>query len=148
MAKNRASNTTKSQPGAFKAAARMIRMLLGFAVAPLASAILLAIFPLVQGHYWEIPWGLTFAATVGYPVALLVGVPIFFILRWRRWVSLWHYMAVGVLFGAALFLFLYAIPQFDHWDVIPAASFIIWFCLPVFCATLATTSFWLIVRPN
>ena len=46
------------------------------------------------------------AEAIGYPVILLAGVPLFFLLRWRRWVSLWHYAVVGIALGAALYLVL------------------------------------------
>jgi hypothetical protein len=83
-----------------------------------------------------------FAMAIGYPVILLAGVPLFFLLRWRRWVSLWHYAVVGIALGAALYLVLGRVKG------MPPAPLTAWLCLSMLCTTIAAVGFWIVARPQ
>jgi hypothetical protein len=120
----------------------VIRTILGFAFAPLAPALLLSVFPLAQGRYGEFKWSLTFAMAVGYPVMLLVGVPLFFLLRWRRWVSPWHYATAGIIVGAGLYLVVGPV------EGMPLHSLAAWLLLSMLCTSIAAVGFWIVARPK
>jgi hypothetical protein len=116
---------------------RVMRTVLGFVLAPLTPALLLGGFPLFLGaRFGEFVWSLGFAMAIGYPVALVAGLPLFFFLRWRRWVSLWHYVVVGMFVGAGLYLWL------------GQAAHAAWLFISMLCTTIAAASFWVIARPD
>src|SRR5580700_8297410 len=80
------------------------RTLLGFLIAPISPGLLLAVGTLFTGKIGEGVWGIGFAALLGYPAALILGVPIYFFFNRRGWVSIWPYIAVGLFLGAAMYL--------------------------------------------
>lgn len=115
-----------------------MRTLLGFAFAPMVPALLLGGFlPLLGGGFREYVWGVGVAMAIGYPVALVAGLPLFFFLRWCRWVSLWHYYVVGLVLGVPVFCLLFG-----------RLEEIAMLFLSMLCTTIATATFWLIARPD
>lgn len=130
----------------------LLRTLAGFIVAPISPALLLAIGSVFFGKFGEGLWGIGFAALVGYPVAIVLGVPIYFFLRWRGWVGFWVYVAAGVLLGALIYLAY--IPPVTHLDGVlridagklKTAPW--WLLLGMICGIVATVCFWLIARPD
>ena len=77
----------------------LFRTLAGFIVAPISPALLLEIGSVFFGKFGEGLWGIGFAALVGYPVAIVLEIPIYFFLRWRGWVGFWVYVAAGFSSG-------------------------------------------------
>lgn len=86
------------------AAIKYGRVVLGFAIAPLSMGIVFAAFETASGGYlgwWYIRW----SVALGYPVALVVGVPLYlFVLEPRRRRSLPVYAACGAGMGLAAYL--------------------------------------------
>ncbi|MBS0520317.1 MAG: hypothetical protein JSR90_16595 [Proteobacteria bacterium] len=83
-----------------------LRAIAGFAIAPLAPALLLAIVLLAIGgeHATETLQYTPYAAFVSYPIALLFGAPAFFVMRRRHWNGWRAYLVAGVLLGLLFFL--------------------------------------------
>jgi hypothetical protein len=130
----------------------LFRTLAGFIVAPISPALLLAIGSVFFGRFGEGLWGIGFAALVGYPVALILGVPIYLVLRWRGWVGFWVDFAAGILLGALVYLAY--IPPVTHLDGslrIDAGKLKtapLGLLLGMISGIVATICFWLIARPD
>jgi hypothetical protein len=114
--------------------------------------LLLAIGSLVTGKIGAGVWGIGFAALLGYPVALVLGVPAYFFFRWLDWVSVWPYVAAGVVLGAVIYLLCLPPVSFSNgafeidtnrFKTAPA-----WLLLSMICCTVATVCFWLVARPD
>ena len=120
----------------------IIRTTIGFVVAPLVPALLLIPSTLVSGRLSEGPIGLMLAMLFGYPVALLMGLPLFFLFRFFQMNGIAGYVLAGFAFGIALDLFI-------NPRVPPSGGFFSHQApLVITCAVVATTAFWLIVRPD
>ncbi len=76
------------------------RALVGLAVAPIAPGIFAAV---AESFLPGVGVGASFfigiAAVAGYPVALLVGLPIHILCERRGWTDLSHYFAFGIVMG-------------------------------------------------
>jgi hypothetical protein len=57
---------------------------MAFLVAPISFGILLFILSLFASSAYEGLWAIRFSALIGYPVAIVVGVPSYFLLRKLR----------------------------------------------------------------
>jgi hypothetical protein len=85
---------------------RRFRIALAFLVAPVAPALLFTlIVALADGPLAGLALGfyaILLNAMVGYPVALAVGLPLYFIFSRRRWTRLGVYLGAGLALGAAI----------------------------------------------
>lgn len=140
--------------------AACLRVPLGFVVAPLAPAILFTAYAVIigsEGGYHiasSIRFNFMVSAFVGYPLAFFVGLPVFAIFQHARLTGFVTYALSGVVVGFVLFLLTRGMT--DCQTVVPDAAGA--HCVagsplgPALAimgvCTLATTSFWLIVRPG
>lgn len=94
-----------------------------------------------------------FAGYISYPFALLVGLPLFLVMRRRGWDGLRAYALTGLALGL-LFLVLFAgLAGFEGdaansaWlNLLANLAFLLPFVLA--CALASSVVFWLIVRPD
>jgi hypothetical protein len=131
-----------------------IRTILAFLVAPLTPALALTFFALFGGG----PiaglalgfYAMMLNATVGYPVALAAGLPLYLIFRRLRWVGLGRYLAAGLALGAATGavgssgLFQIGEPG----EARPLGETLVFVAAGAACGALVAASFWLIARPD
>jgi hypothetical protein len=121
------------------------RIFWGFLLGPLTPGILGAIYAIINpGPYSNNVAGLNIflSALIGYPIALVLGIPIFFMMQRYGWVKLYHYFLTGFFLGiGSVALFCFYGRQNYTWPLD-------WFYTGSFMGIIATTSFWLIVRPD
>ena len=89
-------------------------------------------------------------AVVGYPVALVLGVPLYMVSRWRRWVGRTSYVCVGLVIGAGLGV-LGSGQMIAGGETITAGILSDAIKLSIggaVCGGLSTACFWLIIRPD
>jgi hypothetical protein len=96
-------------------------------------------------------WALKFSALVGYPIALIIGLPLFLLMTKQGWVGASAYATIAVGFSILL------IGYFIVWPVISEHGDLSQLLFPArlaqmaiiaFGAFLAVFVFWLIVRPD
>jgi hypothetical protein len=135
----------------------LLRIPAGFLAAPMAPALVLVGSGIAFGQ--DAPWttAITVAALLGYPLALLLGIPVYVLLTAKGWNGFWTYAVVGALFGAAIYLLYF--PPSDYADAIgkllerslgiDAGSLtdVGKVSLSVMFGMIATVSFWLVTQP-
>jgi len=126
------------------------RTIAGFILAPMVPGVVATLLsPVSIGEpYWTIY--LFLSAVLGYPVAIVLGIPIHLVLARCRWQSLPVYLAFGPLMGCGAMLVL---PTGTYLRGGASGIDLAAFALPQFWvamifATIATVSFWLIARPD
>lgn len=126
----------------------------GFLLAPLIPGLLMALLISVNhsDYYWKDAALLLigFSALLGYPVALLLGLPLFFLMKRCRWLRLYYYIFIGAILGDVSVL----ISDIDKLHYFGFADFLHYYLTPMhillgaIMGMIATTSFWLIARPD
>jgi hypothetical protein len=136
---------------------RLIRVPVGFLVAPMAPALLLVGGGILLGQAAQWTTAITVAALLGYPLALLLGIPVYVLLTTKGWNGFRTYAVVGALFGAAIYLLYF--PPSDYADAIgklferslgvDAGSLteLGKMSLSTMFGMIATVSFWLVTQP-
>jgi hypothetical protein len=94
-----------------------IRAVVGFLMAPMAPALLLVVAGLLFGQAGHWASGIAVAALLGYPIALLLGIPLHISLMSKGWNEFWIYALAGALLGAATYLMYF--PPSDYADAVP-----------------------------
>lgn len=132
-----------------------MRTLIGFLVGPIAPGLLLAALALVTGSPLYVDFALGMSAQIGYPVALLFGVPTYFFLRRKGWVAIHSYIIVGAALVAIAMLIPFAEVQITDGRLLTGPQFRnpllgvpAMLPLAVFFGIIATSVFWLIARPD
>ncbi len=125
------------------------RVAAGVVVGPVAAGALMAALNLALAHAsaTEALLILELVALVGIVAAVIVGIPLFLLLRWRAWNGWRSYLSCGALLGAAFFgLATLTTEEGEHLPLLPALLF----ALPAFvgCTALGSMTFWWIVRPD
>ena len=124
------------------------RAILGFLIAPLVPALILA-FP-VALQYPSIALAQFLAyATVSYCATLLIAVPAHLLLHQRRWTLLSLYVAVGGALGLTVFVFLFVSGLASRVPGLGSAARRL-LSLPVDMVggVIVLVCFWLIARPD
>jgi hypothetical protein len=94
----------------------------------------------------------------GYPVALVLGIPLYFIFKRYRIVRFLAYFAIGLALGLVPY-FAAVLPATVIAALAPSGSadraalyglpgILMFLPVSALCGALATTSFWLIARPD
>jgi hypothetical protein len=132
---------------------KSFRIVFGFLLAPLIPGILLALGACIHPDGYldsEIPFLISMSALLGYPVALALGVPLFFLMKRCKWVKFYHYVAVGAVLGIVAAVIgnidkkqYFNFADFSHYYLTSWNLF-----LGAIMGAVATTSFWLVVRPD
>jgi hypothetical protein len=127
------------------------RVILAFLIAPVSFGLLFLLFSLFAGKAAEGALIFQFVALVGYPIALLIGLPLFALFRYLRWNGLVTYALSAVGFSGLLIYLFVVGPSFREGQPIEnvflparlAQMSIISFA----CITTVIT-FWLVARPD
>ena len=132
----------------------LIRTILAFLIAPLTPALALTCFMLLAaGPFAGLALGmyaLMLNAWVGYPVALVAGLPLYILFRRLGWVGLVRYLGAGLALGAASG----ALGSSGMFDIGPQSAArslgetLVFVAAGAACGALAAASFWLIARPD
>lgn len=129
---------------------KKMRFVLGFLVAPLVPGLLFAIHDLFNSSPIGMGWYLKLAALIGYPLAIILGIPLYHIIFRNRIPKLSLCMLFGFILGVVAYLavFILGLIKGDA-DVGYAFTSALGF-LPVsgVCGGIAGFSFWLIARPD
>ena len=126
------------------------KIIFGILLAPLSFGILLLISSPILGSAGLI--GFVFSLLVGYPLAVIVGLPVYFSMRKIRANGVLSYSVASLLFGAILtgIFILYPVYSENGGDLqsllLPERLKQILFL--VFGAFITVFTFWLIVRPD
>ncbi len=136
------------------ARSRAYRTVAGFLVAPMIPALILAVVILAAGGDSQTLGYAAFAGYISYPFALLVGLPVFLVMRRRQWNGWRAYGLAGLALGfvfLALFGGLAAgfdgDPESLAWlNLLANLAFLLPFVLC--CALASSMVFWLLVRPD
>jgi hypothetical protein len=126
------------------------RVFLAFLIAPLVPGLLIAVagalYFLVSATRVDPRdyFGLAaISAMLGYPIALIPGLPLYHIFRTLSLDAAWIYALAGIGFGALMFAIYPLLPGFSSavvdLTVVP---------IVMVCAVAVTLSFWLIARPD
>lgn len=76
-----------------------LRALIGFSVAPGVPALIVYIISAMSGSRGEATWSFEIFAAAGYLAALVIGVPVYFLLQRKGVTNLAPYLALGALIG-------------------------------------------------
>lgn len=127
----------------------ILRTLLGFIIAPIALGLVIAVFSGLASGSPSFGF-VIISALLGYPIAIVVGVPMYLFLRWRGWNGCWTYIAAGALQGGILYFLLILDPRYEGLErrISIALQFAPLLMLFIPCSMMATLCFWLIVRPD
>jgi hypothetical protein len=128
-----------------------LRTFVAFVIAPISVGIALMFLSLF-GSSLEMGFlGLRFIAQVTYPLAVVLGIPLYFLMKKRRLTELSHYAVASIVFSAPIVVFFVIWPTLAQgegfWSIFASARIMqmIIICL----ASLLTTSiFWKIARPD
>lgn len=131
---------------------RALRIGLGFAFAPLTPVVLLLAISLGSG---SIDWRQSLLLIeVGVPAvyvpAILLGVPAFALLRWRRWDGLVAYVVAGAVIGIIVWLGAGVVlpPKPRGLAVSLAVQARGFLPLVLACSLAVSSAFWAMVRPD
>lgn len=108
----------------------MARVILGFLLAP-------ALFPVASLAFGAIWSGAELVLVISYASTLLVGVPVFFQFKWRRWFKWWQ--VTGAAAACAL-PFAALLMNFSNLEMRHLTNWL----LLVGCGAVAGLSFWAI----
>lgn len=142
--------------------ATWIRGGIGFLVAPISPGLLAVAISLIfraasssigAREVSEAAWLIGLSAVLGYPTAIILGVPAYLVLKWRRWNGPLVYVMAGALLGVMVYLVFGLLPHFNSGGF-GALKERLYFTadthLPagVLCGALAAFVFWLVARPD
>lgn len=130
--------------------ASALRALIGFLVAPGVPALVLYLAGLLFFADWEAAFGPRILAMLGYVTALVIGVPVYFVLQRKGITSLIAYLAMGALIGLACYVLFFGVWTLLSWQTYPEHALLLLKnsaesgVIAVVYATVASAVFWLI----
>jgi hypothetical protein len=139
-----------------------LRTILGFLIAPLSPGLLAVILAApfraetaVSGPrgFSEAVWIIGLSAVLGYPIAVVFGVPLYVFFRSRGWNGLLVYTATGALLGLVIYLIYVLLAEYSSnglWGLATKFSntALVQIPLVMICGAVAALFFWLIARPD
>ncbi len=125
------------------------RAVLGFALAPIAPALLAAIPVILHGDQTPPPY-ITYLVKVSYIAMLALGVPAYIGSLRRGWTGLPVYLLLGGVIGVAEYLFAYALgsPPRSSGILHALAARILFLPLDLASGVTSSIAFWLLARPD
>lgn len=129
-----------------------LRVFAALLISPLSPGIIFFILSLFMNP-GEGLWALKISALMGYPSALLLGVPTHLFLIHRNWTGGWYYTIAGMMIGVVVSTLLFGGVVTQNFSLTPdpnkslAPSAAIFILMALFGA-FAAWIFWLIARPN
>jgi hypothetical protein len=132
-----------------------LRTVLGFLVAPISPGLMIVVLGAVFafGKSSEGIWIIKLSAMLGYPIAVVLGVPLYFFFRSRGWNGLLVYTMAGALLGVLIYLITIPLGGYSS-NGLPGLSerfsntALVYIPLGMICGAVAALSFWLIARPD
>lgn len=127
-----------------------LRALIGFLIAPGAPALLLYLTGLFFVADWEAAWGPKILAMFAYLVALIIGVPAYFVLQRKGINSFTAYLVMGALIGLAFYVLFFGIWALISWQSYPEHALMLLKnsvrsgVIAIVYAAVASVVFWLI----
>lgn len=104
------------------AAPQRSRVVLGFALTPMLPAFYSALF-------FAQPWNFPIGVSLSYPAALLIGLPLFLLLRRRGWLGWWQLALCGVACAVpamAAYAWVGTPPHLEPFDLVNALYLGLW----------------------
>jgi hypothetical protein len=130
--------------------AKKMRFLLGFLVAPLVPGLIFAINDQFSSSPVGPIWYLSLTALVGYPIATILGIPMYYLLFRNKAAKFSFCILFGFILGTVAYLALF-IPGLISAGPDAANAFksgLGFLLVSGFCGAIAGASFWLIARPE
>jgi len=130
---------------------KALRLVLGFLFAPLTPLLLLLAISLGSGsiEVRESILMIVLGLPSVYAPGIVLGIPGFLVLRWRRWDSMMAYFAAGAVIGLVLCLISITVAEVRYADpsIIGRQARGLWPFL-IACSLASSSVFWMIVRPD
>jgi hypothetical protein len=125
------------------------REILGFALAPMVPALLVALPALLQLDQ-RAPAYIAFVAKVSYPVIWSLGIPAFILTRRKGWTGLPVYVVLGALLGVVAYVVTFTVgpPLGTSGPLYALAARMLYFPLELTYTVVALIFFWLLARPD
>ncbi len=126
------------------------RALIGFFVAPGVPALALYLIGLFFVADWEAAWGPRLLGMFGYLAALVIGVPVYFLMQRNGVNSFTGYLLLGALIGLCCYAVFFGIWALLSWQSYPEHALLLLKnsipsgVIAVVYATVASAVFWLI----
>jgi hypothetical protein len=135
----------------------LTRAILGFLIAPLVPGFVFGLADLFEPSKIGMLWYLKLSAAAGYPVAVVLGVPLFVLFQRFRIVGLAPYVFAGLALGAVPFL-VAMVPGLVALVMAPGGlpvnlpnsgfpAVLQFLPISCFCGGIAATVFWMIAGP-
>ncbi len=120
-----------------------LRTIVAFAIGPITPGLVVALASYsIPGESWVPGFFVFISALLGYPIALLFGLPFFYVMRRYNRNELYCYLLAGPVLGviAVAIFCIYAAPS-NTWSLK-------WLVGGGLMGSISTLSFWLIARPD
>jgi len=123
---------------------------MGFLIAPGLPAILLYLLGLLFVADWEAAWGPSILAILAYLGALIIGVPVHFVLQRKGINGYMAYLILGSVIGLTIYTLFFLIWALFSWQSYPEHTIILLKdsvksgVISVVYAAISSTVFWLI----
>jgi hypothetical protein len=95
------------------------RALAGFLVAPVVPALFLYLVQWIFVPRWEAEWGVKILVLFAYLAALVMGIPMYFVLRRNQVASMLVYTVLGAVIGLACYALFFGSLALMNWKAYP-----------------------------
>lgn len=95
------------------------RALVGFLVAPVVPALVLYLVQLIFVPRWEAEWGVKILVLFAYLSALVMGIPMYFVLQRKQVASVLAYTVLGAVIGLACYALFFGLLALMNWTAYP-----------------------------
>jgi hypothetical protein len=140
----------------------LLRTLLGLLLAPILPGLLIVILvapfrPGISGFdpraLAEAAWIIKLSGILGYPIAIVLGIPSYIFFRSRGWNSLPIYVTAGALLGLLIYLIYIPLGSYSSNGLSGLSERFsntarVYIPLGMIFGAIATLFFWLIARPD
>ncbi|MBL4537130.1 MAG: hypothetical protein JKP96_00540 [Oceanicaulis sp.] len=130
----------------------MTRLIVAFLIAPVSVGILLTPVALVLTSGSEALWALKLNAVIGYPIAVVLGVPVWFAFSRLGWFSLRAYLLAGFAFSLVVVGLLVLWPAYHAQllsvQMMLSPARLAQMLILAAATTFSVAVFWFIARPD
>jgi len=124
------------------------RTFVAFGIAPVSFGLLLAVISLFSAAPLTGLWAIMFSGLIGYPIAIVVGLPIYLWFSRKGYVGILAYAALSILISVIVIGYLVVWPAMPFDSSLNHAPRIALAALLVFASFFSVFTFWLIDRPD
>jgi len=93
--------------------------MVGFLVAPIAPALVFYLVQLIFVPPWEAAWGMKILVPFAYLSALVMGIPVYFVLQRKQVASVLAYTVSGAVIGLACHAMVFGSLALMNWKAYP-----------------------------